>query len=61
MGSRKKTRRVQNWPKTDFFQPKDVPFEDVKSTMLSLEGFEALRLIDWEGVSSDNVAEMMGV
>ncbi len=61
MGNRKKIRKVQHWPKSDTFLPKNIHVEPGMATSLPLDGFEALRLVDWEGLSQKQAAEMMGI
>lgn len=61
MGRRKKRRFVQGLPDAVFFKPQGVPLRQLKRRRIAVEGFEALRLVDGQGHSQQEAAEMMGV
>ncbi len=48
-------------PAATFFKPQGVPVRDLKDLTLSLEGFEAFRLVDGEGMSQEEAAVLMDV
>lgn len=54
-------RRVHNHPVHGFYKPQGVPLQDLKGVVLPVEGLEALRLADAEGVAQEDAAEQMGV
>ncbi len=61
MGRRKKTRFVRGMPETVFFKPQGIPMRTLKRQSISIEGFEALRLVDCEGLMQQEAADQMGV
>ncbi len=56
-----KCRRVREMPNVNYFKPIGIPLYQLKECVLSVEGFEALRLADWEGLGMDEAAQRMGV
>lgn len=61
MGRRRKCRRVAMVPEVTVFKPQGVPMTGLRGVVLSLDGFEAVRLVDGEGLSQEAAAESMGV
>lgn len=61
MGRRKKCRLVEGLPETTFFKPHGVPLNKLAGVTLPVEGLEALRLVDGEGLSQEQTAELMQV
>lgn len=61
MGRRKKCRLVEGLPETTFFKPHGVPLNRLAGVTLPVEGLEALRLVDGEGLSQEQAAELMQV
>lgn len=57
----RKCRRIEQSPKVDYFKPRGVPLMDLTEVYLALEGLEALRLSDLEGLTADRAAERMEV
>ncbi len=57
----KKKRLVQSMPTVTFFKPQGVPLQDLKGLTLPLEGYEAFRLVDGEGMSQEEAAVLMDV
>lgn len=55
----KRPRCISSRPISKGFRPRGVP--ETGETILSLEEFEAVRLIDYEGFDQSGVAEVMGV
>lgn len=61
MGRRKKKRYVREMPEAVFFKPRGVPMRELKRQTISIEGFEAIRLVDGEGLMQQEAADRMGV
>lgn len=57
----KKRRLVSSIPPVSFFRPQGIPVHDLKGVVLPLEGLEALRLADAEGLDQKTAAARMGV
>jgi predicted DNA-binding protein (UPF0251 family) len=57
----RKCRRVQGQPKVGLFKPQGVDLASLKGVVLPVEGLEALRLSDVEGLDQEQAAAMMGV
>ncbi len=54
-------RRVEGTPSVTYFKPRGVPLRELAETYLSVEGFEALRLADLEGLAMEAAAASMQV
>jgi len=61
MGRRKKKRFVNTAPRASFFKPSGIPARELEKQELTLDGFEALRLVDCEGMQQQDAAELMGI
>ncbi|MBU1275660.1 MAG: DUF134 domain-containing protein [Proteobacteria bacterium] len=57
----KKRRLVRTLPIVSFYRPQGVPIHELKGVILPLEGLEALRLADAEGLTHKTAAANMGV
>lgn len=57
----RKHRMVQSHPVETYFKPQGVPIWDLKEVSLPVEGLEALRLADLEGLDQESAAARMGV
>ncbi len=57
----KKPRRVYWPPVADTFVPNTVPSWGRQEIVLPIEGFEAIRLADFEGLDHETAAKMMNV
>lgn len=57
----RKCRRVGQGPVHAFYKPQGVPLEGLTGVNLAVEGLEALRLADAEGLEHAAAAERMGV
>jgi len=57
----RKRRRVGRMPSRNFFKPQGVPLSELNSVILTVEGFEALRLADALGLEQAEAAARMGV
>ena len=61
MGRRRKCRFVADMPEVTVFKPQGVPMSELRGVVLGLDGFEALRLVDGEGLTQEQAAERMQV
>lgn len=61
MGRRKICRLVEGMPEATFFKPHGVPLHGLASVALPVEGLEALRLVDAQGLNQEEAATRMGV
>ncbi len=57
----RRCRRVQNYPIHGFYKPQGVPMQELKGVTLPVEGLEAIRLADAEGVDHETAAKQMNV
>jgi predicted DNA-binding protein (UPF0251 family) len=57
----RKNRRVGQQPVVGFYKPQGVALDRLKGLILTVEGLEALRLADAEGLEHQHAAEMMGI
>lgn len=57
----RKCRLVTKKPKVTYFKPLGVPMMDLAEVYLTVEGLEALRLADIEGLKHEEAAERMNV
>lgn len=56
-----KCRHVGGLPKTSYFKPTGIPLVELEEVTLPVEGLEAIRLADWEGLDMDEASRLMGV
>ena len=61
MSRPRKLRFVQGRPIVDAFIPNSVPPWGKDEAMLSVEGFEAIKLNDFQGLDQKTAARMMNV
>ena len=61
MGRRRKCRFVADVPEVTVFKPQGVPMSQLYGVAIGLDGFEALRLVDAEGLSQEEAAARMQV
>ncbi|MFC1895134.1 DUF134 domain-containing protein [Thermodesulfobacteriota bacterium] len=61
MARRTKCRLIEATPEVTYFKPQGVPLRDLTEVYLPLEGFEALRLADYEGLKQEDAALRMNV
>ncbi len=54
-------RRINGQPEVRYFKPRGIPMRDLTEVYLPLEGFEALRLSDMDGLNQGEAALRMGV
>ena len=57
----RKCRTVSTVPNTIYFKPRGIPMRQLTEVYLPLEGFEALRLADLEGLKHEEAATRMDV
>ncbi len=57
----RKRRCVRSVPPALFYKPQGIPMGQLRGATLALEGFEALRLVDAQGLSQEEAATMMEV
>lgn len=57
----RKCRRINNTPEITYFKPRGVPLRELAEIYLPLEGFEAVRLADYEGLNHEAAAREMHV
>lgn len=56
-----KCRLVGRKPSVTYFKPRGLPLRDLEEVTLTVEGAEALRLSEIEGLDQDSAAERMGI
>jgi predicted DNA-binding protein (UPF0251 family) len=61
MGRRRKCRAVAGLPAVTLYKPRGVPMGQLTGVSLPVEGLEALRLVDAEGLSQEEAAGRMQV
>ena len=54
-------RNVAGKPLSDYFKPAGVPLRDLEESILELGEFEAIRLIDVQGLSQQEAGEKMHI
>lgn len=57
----KMPRRICGKPHTSCFKPNGVPMTELEIITMALDEFEAMRLVDYQGMQQLQAAEMMGV
>ncbi|MBU2551676.1 MAG: DUF134 domain-containing protein [Proteobacteria bacterium] len=57
----RKWRRVESPPRVTLFKPQGVPARELAERVLPVEGLEALRLVDMEGLDQESASERMDV
>lgn len=56
-----KPRTVCGRPQAPYFKPRGIPLSELEEVCLPLDGFEALRLADLEGLDQATAARALGV
>jgi predicted DNA-binding protein (UPF0251 family) len=56
-----KWRKVDQEPAVTYFKPRGIPLRGLDEVVLTVEGFEALRMSDMEGMDQDAAAVRMGI
>jgi predicted DNA-binding protein (UPF0251 family)/predicted Fe-Mo cluster-binding NifX family protein len=57
----RKCRNINTTPEVTYFKPRGVPLRELAEVYLPLDGFEAIRLADFEGLSHAAAAQRMHV
>ena len=57
----RKCRKVNTTPDVTYFKPRGVPLRELSEIYLPLDGFEAIRLADLEGLGHEAAARQMSV
>lgn len=57
----RKRRCIRSTPPATFYKPQGIPMGQLRGVTLAVEGFEALRLVDAEGLSQEEAAQNMEV
>jgi predicted DNA-binding protein (UPF0251 family) len=61
MAKPKKDRRVQYPPSVVYFKPQGIPMFQLKQEILTVDEYEAIRLVDKDGLDQEQAARRMGV
>lgn len=61
MGRPRKCRFVEKLPPVEFYKPQGVPLGRLRGAILPVEGLEAMRLVDAEGLPQEEAAARMEV
>ena len=56
-----KWRKVDQEPAVTYLKPRGIPVRGLDEVILTVEGFEALRMSDVEGMDQDAAAIRMGI
>ncbi|MBD3208847.1 DUF134 domain-containing protein [Candidatus Woesearchaeota archaeon] len=57
----RRRRHIRGNPNSDHFKPAGVPLQRLETITLTMEEFEALRLIDHQRLSQETAGEHMGI
>ncbi len=61
MGRCRKRRRIEGSWKATFFKPCGVPLSELTGVAVQVDGMEAMRLVDAEGLSQEEAARRMEI
>ena len=61
MAKPKKDRRVQYPPSVVYFKPQGIPMVRLEQVTLAVDEYEAIRLVDRDGLDQQQAAEHMGI
>jgi predicted DNA-binding protein (UPF0251 family)/predicted Fe-Mo cluster-binding NifX family protein len=61
MARPKKCRHITEYPKACYFKPQGIPIYELTESYLSLEGIEAIRLADYQGLNHEQSARLMKI
>lgn len=56
-----KRRRVRGRPNSSYFKPAGIPINTLDEAQLSMDEFEAIRLIDFQEIPQEQAAEKMQI
>lgn len=54
-------RRVRGMPNSSYFKPAGIRMIELEETILTLPEFEAVRLIDFQGISQEQAGKQMKI
>jgi uncharacterized protein len=54
-------RRIRGRPNSSYFKPKGIPISQLEEINLSLDEFEAIRLIDFKELSQEEACKKMEI
>ena len=61
MSKPKKQRNVQHPPLAVYFKPQGIPLFQLEQIVLNVDEYEALRLVDYEGLNQLDAATQLGI
>jgi predicted DNA-binding protein (UPF0251 family) len=61
MAKPKKDRRVQYPPSVVYFKPQGIPMVQLEQETLTVDEYEAIRLVDKDGLDQQEAAKRMGI
>ena len=61
MGKPKKERNVLYPPKVGYFKPQGIPLFQLEQIVLNIDEYEAVRLVDYEGLDQEHAARSLGI
>jgi len=61
MAKPKKDRRVQLPPSVVYFKPQGIPMVQLEQEVLTVDEYEAIRLVDKDGLDQQQAAKRMGI
>ena len=56
-----KNRFISGWPGSVVYKPAGIPARTLEWISLGLDEFETIRLLDYQGLDQEKVAELMGI
>ncbi len=56
-----KVRRIGHAAGAQYFKPRGIPITELEEVVLALDELEALRLVDFEGLSFEMAGDRMGI
>ena len=56
-----KNRFISGWPGSVVYKPAGIPARTLEWLSLGLDEFETIRLLDYQGLEQEKVAELMGI
>ena len=61
MSKPKKDRRVESPPRVVYFKPQGIPMVQLEQETLTVDEYEAIRLVDKDGLDQQAAAKRMGI
>lgn len=56
-----KRRRIRGNPHSDYFKPAGIPLSQLNEIKLTMDEFEAIRLVDFEEISQELASKQMQI